>query len=234
MSSPSLVVIAGPNGSGKSSLIRMLTVQSGFNLGTYINADDIEIGLHAISDPQARSREAQRISDEMRAACLTKGKPFSFETVMSHPSKIELMNEARRTGYHVSLFFVAVDNPSLNIERVGVRVSQGGHPVPTDRIISRYGRTLALLPRAILAADEVVMFDNTATGKGPRSVALVTRQEGGFLLEVTNRDCEWLVREFLSYLPYSGLQSGTTSSVFVPEAVFHEADQRRTADLTFP
>jgi predicted ABC-type ATPase len=234
MPSPSLIVIAGPNGSGKTSLIKKLMAQPGIDLGTYINADDIELGLHTITDLQVRSREAQRIADEKRAECLKQGKPFSFETVMSHPSKIELMNEARSIGFRASLFFVAVDNPLLNIERVSVRVSQGGHSVPSDRIFSRYARTLALLSRAALAADDAVLFDNTTAGNGPRVVATVTRQEGSFLLEVINPRCEWLQREFLSYLPYSGLQSGTIASVLVPEQVLRDVDLKRTADLSFP
>jgi predicted ABC-type ATPase len=234
MLQPQLTMIAGPNGSGMTSLIKMMMALPGINLGTYINADDIELGLLSIADPQARSHEAQRIADEKRAACLQVGKPFSFKTVMSHPSKIELMNEARQTGFNVSLFFVAVDNPLLNVERVSVRVSQGGHSVPRDRIVSRYERTLALLPRAILAADDAVLFDNTATGKGPRAVATVIRQEGGFLFEVIDPRCGWLQRELLSCLPFSGLQSGTIFTVLIPEQVLCKVDLKRTENLSFP
>ncbi len=234
MAAPSLVVIAGPNGSGKSSLIKKLATMPGIDLGIYINADDIELDLRDIADLQLRSREAQRIADGRRARCLDEGAPFSFETVMSHPSKIDLMNEARQRGFRVTLFFVAVDDPLLNVERVSVRVSQGGHSVPPDRIVSRYRRTLALLPRAILAADSVVLFDNTAQGSGPQAVASVTRGAGGFLLEVHQKGCEWLERELLAHLPFSGLRSGQVSFVLIPEAVLRDMDQRRTAELIFP
>ncbi len=57
MPSPSLVVIVGPNGSGKSSLIKVLADLPDIDLGTYINADDIELTLQALTDSQARSRE---------------------------------------------------------------------------------------------------------------------------------------------------------------------------------
>jgi predicted ABC-type ATPase len=234
MVAPGLVVIAGPNGSGKSSLIQKLMTMPEINLGTYINADDIELGLHDIVDPQRRSREAQRIADANRTDCLEKGKSFSFETVMSHPSKIDLMHQARQRGYGVTLLFVAVDDPLLNIERVSVRVSQGGHSVPPDRIVSRYHRTLALLPRAILASDSSVLFDNTERGSGPQSVMTATREATGFRLSLHKSGCAWLEREFLSHLPFSGLMSGQVSSVLAPEAVLRDADQRRTADLTFP
>jgi predicted ABC-type ATPase len=233
MARPSLVVVAGPNGSGKSSLISALRKNPAIDFGTYVNADDIELGLKRIKDLQARSREAQRLADETRELCFKGKTTFSFETVMSHPSKIALMEEARAAGYAVSLFFVAVDNPRTNVARVNQRVSLGGHSVPEDRIIARYGRTLALLPRAILAADEAAFFDNTAIGTGPRTVASVVRQDNGF--EVTiYRNCEWLEREFLTFLPFSDLISGSTTKALVPEATLREIDHRRTADLTFP
>jgi predicted ABC-type ATPase len=234
MAGPTLVVIAGPNGSGKSSLIRKLTSIPEINLGTYINADDIELGLGHITDPQLRSREAQKIADQQREACINNREPFSFETVMSHPSKIDLMAEARQLGYNVTLFFVAVDDPSLNIDRVGTRVSQGGHSVPADRIVSRYYRTLALLSRALLTSDSAVLFDNTERGTGPNAVMTVSRETGGFQFDLLRKDCEWLDRELLAHLPFSGLRTGQIASVLVPEAVLEAADLRRTAGLTFP
>jgi predicted ABC-type ATPase len=234
MPRPTLVVIAGPNGSGKSSLIGKLQGSPDIHLGTYINADDIELGLKRIVDPQARSREAQKQADALRADCLARKSPFSFETVMSHPSKIELMSEARRLGYSVSLYFVAVDDPLLNIQRVQVRVSQGGHSVPEDRIVSRYRRTLALLPRALIACDDAVLFDNTAAGQGPTPAASAFRIGEGFQFEVLNANCGWLRRELLSHLPFSGLLTGQVTSALVPEAVLRSVDLRRTAGLAFP
>ena len=61
-------MIAGPNGSGKSSLIAILRNNPKIAFGTYINADEIELGLKHIADPQARSREAQRLADANRVA----------------------------------------------------------------------------------------------------------------------------------------------------------------------
>jgi predicted ABC-type ATPase len=231
---PSLVVVAGPNGSGKSSLIGSLSSNPKINFDTYINADDIELGLKHIDNPQARSREAQRLADQQRATCLDAGETFSFETVMSHPSKIDLMAEARRRGFKVSLFFVAVADPRVNIARVSQRVSLGGHPVPEDRIVSRYHRTLALLPRALLASDNAVLFDNTISGRGPRPVAAIVREGDLFTLSVIDRQSEWLRREFLAHLPYSGLMSGTISTAVVPESVLQDANQRRIAGIDFP
>ena len=64
-------------------------------------------------------------------------------------------------GFHVTLYFVCIDNPQTNVSRVNYRVQHGGHDVPEDRILARYHRTLELLPRAINASDRAVLFDNS-------------------------------------------------------------------------
>lgn len=80
---------------------------------------------------------------------------------MSHPSKIEVMIAARTAGFRVVLYFVATEDPSLNVDRVRQRAALQGHDVPEDRIRARYDRTLQLLPEAIAAAGQATLFDNT-------------------------------------------------------------------------
>jgi predicted ABC-type ATPase len=69
--------------------------------------------------------------------------------------------QAKTLGYQIVLVFVATNNPRINVRRVAVRVQQGGHDVPTDKIISRYYRSLDLLPRAVEIADVSYIFDNS-------------------------------------------------------------------------
>jgi len=66
---------------------------------------------------------------------------FTFETVMSHCSKIDILMQAQATGYRTYLYFVATDDSTINISRVRNRVKLGGHDVPADKIEARYYRT---------------------------------------------------------------------------------------------
>ena len=163
---PVLLIVAGPNGSGKTSLTQQLRAD-GLDLGYYINPDDIARQL--VGDYREQVAAAQRIADRLREDCLERRQSFSFETVMSHPSKIDILQRARRLGYTNVLYFVCTESPALNIARVRQRVSQGGHDVPEERIVERYKRTLALLPEAIAACDRAVLYDNTyrASGESP-------------------------------------------------------------------
>jgi predicted ABC-type ATPase len=168
MDRPFLLVVAGPNGSGKTTLTRHLR-QLGIDFGTYINPDDIAVEL--AGSPQEQAARAMFIADRQRDACLANRESFSFETVMSHPSKIDVMRSAKSLGYEVTLFFVGVEDPRINLARVAQRVALGGHAVPPDKVVTRYHRTMAHLPDAVLAADRCVVFDNTAPGVAVEGVS---------------------------------------------------------------
>jgi len=158
MDCPKLVVIAGPNGSGKTTLTHRLREQ-GVDFGEYINPDDIAASLQGLYD--RRVRAAQKIADERRDACVRERRSFSFETVMSHASKIDIMRAARDAGFHVTLYFVGTEDPRINIARVSNRVSLGGHDVPHERIVSRYLKTMDALMNAVEVVDQAFLIDNS-------------------------------------------------------------------------
>ena len=187
---PTLLVIAGPNGSGKSTLRRWLEAQ-GIALPDHIDPDEIASSLDG-EDTQ-RTREAQRIADERRGRFLSEGRSFSFETVLSHPSKIAFMREARAAGYCIILYYVAIADPLVNVARVADRVAKGGHAVPEEKIRSRYQRSMSLLAEAARAADRAYVFDNSGLG-GERCLSAVI--EGGDLSTVASDPPDW-VSKFL-------------------------------------
>lgn len=172
-------LLAGPNGAGKSTLYRAL-VREGL-LGPpleFVNADLHERDqLQHIADPLQRSEAARAWDDARRAALIAARTPFASETVFSHPSKLDLIDQARRHGFTVALHVVALDDPARLLERVAQRVREGGHPVPPERILARYPRTLALLAQAVRRADVAYLYDAADTQDGgPRLVALCTPQ----------------------------------------------------------
>lgn len=117
-------------------------------------------------------RIAQIIADFLRKKLLQEKKKFSFETVFSHPSKIQIMEEAKAEGYKVYLYFVSTEDPEINRFRVKeVRVKQGGHDVPEDKIVSRYYRSLELMYDAAQVSYQAYFFDNSEDGQPSRRVA---------------------------------------------------------------
>ncbi|MGL5136550.1 MAG: hypothetical protein ACRC7G_02165 [Beijerinckiaceae bacterium] len=217
---PRLLVIARPNGSGKTTLTTRLH-EFGLDFGAYVNADEIALTLPASSD---RDRLAQLEADRRRRECLTARQSFSFETVMSHPSKTDEMREAKELGFHFTFYFVAVNDPEINLKRVQHRVRMGGHDVPSDRVVARYYRTMALMPQAILLADQAFVFDNSDVETGPTLVAEFRRFFEGELW----MDSIGSQTRMLTYAP-----TRTWVKTYVFDGVKQEA-ARAGIELTFP
>ena len=106
---------------------------------------------------------ASVLADAIRRALLEEGKTFTFETVMSSRDKVDFMQEARNRGYRVYLYFVATDDPEINLDRVRRRVLQGGHPVPADKIRKRYRESIDLMTEACEVAHRAYIFDNSGS-----------------------------------------------------------------------
>ncbi|STX88372.1 zeta toxin family protein [Legionella feeleii] len=100
-------------------------------------------------------------ADFIRHKLIECSKSFTFETVMSFKDKIEILRKAQLRGYRTYLYYVATEDPVINISRVRYRVKMGGHSVPEDKIISRYQRSLDLLMEAIKFTNRAYIFDNS-------------------------------------------------------------------------
>lgn len=105
------------------------------------------------------------LTDFLRHKFLNEGKSFTFETVMSSPDKIEILKKAQIEGYRTYLYYVATEDPLINLLRIGHRVKSGGHNVPNEKVVSRYYRSLELLFEAVKHTDRTFIFDNSGDNK---------------------------------------------------------------------
>jgi predicted ABC-type ATPase len=127
-----------------------------------------------LSSDAANSYVASVVADLFRRHLLAAKATFTLETVMSHPSKLELLRQAQELGYRTYLYFIATDDPLINISRVQARVRRGGHAVPEDRIVKRYHASLALLMDAIQHTNRAYIFDNSGENREHTWIAEVT------------------------------------------------------------
>jgi len=161
---PVVVAGAGPNGAGKSTFIAAHLRRSGLR---WVNADELarDLGLDAY--------QAAAVAAQVRQVLLAQRESFVFETVFSDPAgeKLASLRRAVREGYAVILCFVGLDGPALGEERVAMRVLQGGHDVPTEKLRTRYPRTLRNLAAAVRDLPHVLVFDNSDLAHPFRKVA---------------------------------------------------------------
>lgn len=160
-------MLAGPNGAGKSTYAaRVLQPTSHL---PFVNADVLAAEGWP-QDPGRYAYEAARLAALTRRDLLTDRRSFITETVFSHPSKNELVDDALRLGYivHLHVLLVPVE---LSIARVAERVRRGGHDVPEIKIRERHERLWALLARARDRADRTDVLDNSRADRPFRLVA---------------------------------------------------------------
>lgn len=150
---PIVVALAGPNGAGKSTFFEAHLKTSGLR---FLNADLLA------KEFEVDAYEAARIIAAVRAELVKQGESFIFETVFSDPvgDKLAFLKATAQAGYSVVLCFIGVADASTSEQRVAIRVAQGGHDVPTEKLVARFPRTLANLAAAIRELPCVLIFDN--------------------------------------------------------------------------
>lgn len=163
-----LVALAGPNGAGKTTFYYAHLKPAGLR---FLNADEIAREL------EVDAYEAARVVTELREELVRQRESFVFETVFSDPvgDKLSFLKAAEQSGYTVVLFFVGVSGWETSEQRVAMRVSQGGHDVPSEKLASRFPRTIANLQAAIRELPYVVIFDNDNLAAPFRRVAAIER-----------------------------------------------------------
>jgi predicted ABC-type ATPase len=164
-----LWLLAGGNGAGKSTFYRTRLAPSGL---PFVNADIIAKLLYPQA-PEAHSYHAAKLAEHMRLELLRQGRSFCFETVFSHPSKIDFVAHAKALGYEIVLVFIHLCDPALNQARIAQRVSEGGHHVPDDKVISRIPRTLKLIKKTLPLCDQVYILDNSRADNPFQQLAVI-------------------------------------------------------------
>ena len=149
---PEIIVFAGPNGSGKSTITRMAKI-----IEPYLNADDIKMATHCTD------LEAAEMATSLREQYVNDGISFTFETVLSTPRNLNLLQKAKEKGYFIRCIYILTSDPRINVARVKTRVIRGGHDVPKEKIISRYWKALDLIPELVNVCDIMHVYDTSKT-----------------------------------------------------------------------
>ncbi|RAV31002.1 hypothetical protein [Sinomicrobium soli] len=118
-----------------------------------------------VAEDDINSYHAALICEFFRIILLRCTSGFSFETVMSHPSKVSFLRHARSSGFKTYLYFICTQDPEINKSRVYIRHRKGGHYVSDEKIESRYYRSLELLSSAFMEADRAYVLDSSSKNR---------------------------------------------------------------------
>ncbi|WP_131536030.1 toxin [Pedobacter nototheniae] len=139
-----------------------LFLKAGFNIRTW----NLVVKENVVVKGSSKSNHYNSyhfaiLADFIRYKLIESNKSFSFETVFSHPAKLELIDFAHQNNYKVYLYFIGTETPFMNLERVKDRVEKGGHLVEGTKIEKRYFLTMDLLIDMLKRVDETYLWDNS-------------------------------------------------------------------------
>jgi predicted ABC-type ATPase len=154
-----LYIIAGCNGAGKTTASFTILPEI-LECKEFVNADEIAKGLSPFQ-PEKVAFEAGRIMLERIDTLLQSNVNFAFETTLSTKSYKHRILEAKEKGYSIKLLFFWLPSIEMAVSRVAIRVSEGGHHIPSDVIARRYSRGIENLFKIYIPlSDHWAVFDN--------------------------------------------------------------------------
>jgi predicted ABC-type ATPase len=157
---PNLYIIAGPNGAGKTTFARKFLPQYVECL-EFVNADFIAGGLSPFA-PERAAIHAGRLVLEQIHSLAERGVDFGFETTLSGKTYVKLLQGMKKSGYLVHIFFLWIPNVELALERIKLRVRNGGHHIPEAIVRRRFSRSLPNFLRIYKPlVDSWAVFDNS-------------------------------------------------------------------------
>ena len=160
MNHPICLIIAGPNGAGKTTFANEYLPKEAHCLN-FVNADLIASGLSPFR-PESADIKSGRLMLEQIEAYAQKRVPVSFETTLSSRNYIKHIRKWREFGYFVLIYFLGLPSFDIAINRVELRVSQGGHNIPHATIIRRFKRGIHNFEDHYKKETDMwILFDNS-------------------------------------------------------------------------
>lgn len=160
---PILWIIAGPNGSGKSTLYNRTDIEGWGGSVWIVNPDLLTARLQSVERLKVESANVaalDRIQSWLNAS-IDVHQTIGVETVLSTSKYRELIERARNKGFEVRMLYVVLDTVELQLERIALRVVEGGHDVPPDKVASRRHRSFAQLALFAKHLDRLMIFNNS-------------------------------------------------------------------------
>lgn len=186
-----LYIIAGCNGAGKTTASYTILPEM-LNCKEFVNADEIAKGLSPFQ-PETVSFLAGRIMLERINELLNHQVDFAIETTLTMLSYRQTIEFAKQKGYHITLLFW-LNDINLAIERVKIRVAEGGHHIPEEVIVRRYYKGISNLIKVFTSlCDYWIVIDNSvepyyliATGNNDVNIKVKNKDTWTKILDLAN------------------------------------------------
>ncbi|MCF0039960.1 zeta toxin family protein [Dyadobacter fanqingshengii] len=166
---PDLFLITGPNGAGKSlnanALIPKPTdfpVFDGDKIFYQLLNRHYKLTKVAKYARQLAEEELQRIFEYEISRAIVERQDYAYEGHFSTENSWKTIRRFQDAGYRINMIFLALENVNISLQRVAVRVSQGGHHVAPAHIYENFFGNIRLLDQNLPLIDRLTIIDNSS------------------------------------------------------------------------
>ncbi|MCF2492487.1 zeta toxin family protein [Dyadobacter chenhuakuii] len=166
---PELFVITGPNGAGKSSNANILNLKltnlpvfDGDKLFYQLLDKHYKMTKVAKYARELAEEDLQNIFEEQVISAITGYKDYAYEGHFSTESSWKTVRRFQQAGYKINMTFLALENVNISLQRVAVRVSQGGHHVAPAHIYENFYGNIKLLDQNLSLITKLTFIDNSS------------------------------------------------------------------------
>jgi predicted ABC-type ATPase len=132
-------IIAGPNGCGKSTLANELIEEQDM---PFLNADQIAEEIAGEQSIEQVRVTAGKIFFRRLDEYISDGKSFAIESTLSGRYLVRFIEKLKKSNYTVNIKYVYIASPEEAISRIRCRVLSGGHHIPDEDVVRRFGRSV--------------------------------------------------------------------------------------------
>ncbi|MGE6760753.1 AAA family ATPase [Corallococcus interemptor] len=147
-SAPWFMLVGGINGAGKSTIsqdpetLRSLVKLSDADSIEIINPDTVTRALMAadpsLTQPEANLRAADQCEQDVRSRIEKRRAHFVIETVLASNKYRSIVQRALELEWNILFVYVALPSVEAALARVQIRVANGGHDVPEEKVRKRW------------------------------------------------------------------------------------------------
>ncbi len=182
---PELIIVGGANGSGKSTVALPLSERTDIR---YLGADAIAAKINS-QNPADAAFEAAREFIKTLSRAVNRQESLIVESTLSGLVLRKWLLKAKQNGYYITILFLYVESPELNIKRIKERVKKGEHFVPTRDVRRRFPRANFNFWNSYKElADEWILFNNA--GKTAQEIA--SGGESDVIITKRRKYMQWL------------------------------------------
>ncbi|MDD3050094.1 MAG: zeta toxin family protein [Candidatus Cloacimonetes bacterium] len=139
MKNKTVYLVCGCNGSGKTTFAKEFINQKDI---AFLNADEIEREFNP-DDMSGGKIRAGREFFKRFDILIKESNDFVIESTIAGRVLLKYLRLLKKQKYRIILLYLFLDNTEMAINRVRIRIEEGGHQIPDADIIRRYSRSLS-------------------------------------------------------------------------------------------